>query len=83
MEERLAELQALLTAQTYEFNQQSVGKILPVLMDRQGRRSGQLLGRSPYMQPVHVDGIADRMGQVVPIRIVAAYPNSLAGEEQI
>lgn len=79
-DERLAELQGLLAEQTHAFNQQTVGKVLPVLMDRMGRRPGQLLGRSPYMQPVHVDGISHRFGQVVPVRIISAYPNSLAGE---
>ncbi len=80
-EERLARLQALLTDQTAAFNRASVGRVLPVLLDRPGRHPGQLVGRSPYMQPVHVDGAgADAIGRIVPVRIVAVHPNSLAGE---
>jgi tRNA-2-methylthio-N6-dimethylallyladenosine synthase len=79
-EERLAEIQALLLEQTAAFNHATVGRVLSVLLDRPGRHPGQLVGRSPYMQPVHVSHVADRLGQVVPVRIVAVGPNSLAGE---
>lgn len=77
---RLAELQTLLWEQTHRFNQQSIGKVMAVLLDRQGRYPGQLTGRSPFMQPVHVDNVGDRLGQVVDVRITELHPNSLAGE---
>ncbi|OAN65496.1 tRNA (N6-isopentenyl adenosine(37)-C2)-methylthiotransferase MiaB [Magnetospirillum moscoviense] len=76
-EERLAELQALLLEQTKAFNQACVGKRMSVLLDRPGRRPGQLVGRSPYMQPVHVDDVGDRRGQVVEVEIAEVHPNSL------
>jgi tRNA-2-methylthio-N6-dimethylallyladenosine synthase len=79
-ERRLADLQALLTEQTAAFNRATIGRVLPVLLDRLGRHPGQLVGRSPYMQPVHVEGVAAAFGRVVPIRITEVHPNSLAGE---
>jgi tRNA-2-methylthio-N6-dimethylallyladenosine synthase len=77
---RLAELQTLLWDQTRDFNQASVGRVMKVLLDRPGRRPGQLVGRSPYMQAVHVDNADGLMGRVAEVRIVEVHPNSLAGE---
>ncbi len=77
--ERLASLQSLLDAQQEGVNQDSVGKVMPVLLERPGRRSGQLVGRSPHMQAVHLDAPAHLMGQIAKVRIVAAGPNSLSG----
>jgi len=79
-EERLAQLQALLHQQTAAFNQACLGREMRVLLDRPGRHAGQLLGRSPYMQPVHVKAAAHLLGTVVPLRITAVHPNSLAAE---
>ena len=76
---RLAELQALLNAQQLAFNSDCVGRVMPVLLDRRGREPGQLVGRSPYMQAVHMDAPDDRLGTIQPIRIIAAHANSLAG----
>jgi tRNA-2-methylthio-N6-dimethylallyladenosine synthase len=78
--ERLAVLQDLLAEQTAAFNRSCVGRVMPVLLDRDGKHAGQLVGRSPYMQPVHVSDAVGLRGQVVPLRIVAAHPSSLAGE---
>jgi tRNA-2-methylthio-N6-dimethylallyladenosine synthase len=77
--ERLAMLQQLLDAQQFAFNQASVGRRLPVLLERHGRLPGQLAGRSPYMQAVHVAAPARRLGQVVEVEIDRAHPNSLSG----
>ncbi|HEC14398.1 MAG TPA: tRNA (N6-isopentenyl adenosine(37)-C2)-methylthiotransferase MiaB [Rhodospirillales bacterium] len=76
--ERLAALQDLLNSQQQAFNESSVGKIMPVLFDRRGRHEAQWVGRSPYMQPVHVTASADILGTVVSVRIEAGYANSLA-----
>jgi len=78
--ERLARLQALLGEQQRAFNRSSVGRFLPVLFEKPGRHEGQLVGRSPYLQPVHAQAPAALVGEIVPVRIVAAQPNSLAGE---
>ena len=77
--ERLAELQDLLNTQQREFNTQCVGQHLKVLLDRRGRHDGQLIGRSPYMQAVHVDADADKMGTIVDLEIISAHGNSLGG----
>ncbi len=76
-DERLAALQALLLEQTTRFNHACVGREMRVLLDRPGRHAGQLLGRSPYMQPVHVKAAAHLIGTVVPLRITKVHPNSL------
>jgi tRNA-2-methylthio-N6-dimethylallyladenosine synthase len=77
--ERLAELQSLLQAQQRAFNKACVGTVLPVLFEKSGRHPGQLVGRSPYLQPVHAELPAARIGDIVPLMITAAQPNSLAG----
>jgi tRNA-2-methylthio-N6-dimethylallyladenosine synthase len=78
--ERLAMLQQLLNAQQVAFNESCVGRVLPVLLDREGRREGQLIGRSPYMQSVPVAASQRLAGTTVDVRITAAHANSLAGE---
>jgi tRNA-2-methylthio-N6-dimethylallyladenosine synthase len=54
-----------------------------VLLERAGRRAGQLVGRSPYMQSVHVTlppvAIPRLVGKMLQVRIEAAHPNSLSG----
>ncbi len=77
--ERLARLQERLGAQQVAFNQGCVGRALPVLLDRQGRKPGQLVGRSPYMQAVHVEAPDHLLGSVMPLTIGAAHANSLSG----
>jgi tRNA-2-methylthio-N6-dimethylallyladenosine synthase len=77
--ERLATLQLLLGRQQREFNESCVGRVLPVLFEKPGRHEGQLVGRSPYLQSVHVPAAASRIGTVTPVLISAASANSLAG----
>ncbi len=78
-EERLARLNALLDDQQRAFNVSQAGKVLPVLIERPGRHPGQLSGRSPYLQAVHVEGPDRLIGQIVPVRIEAGSKMSLAG----
>jgi len=77
--ERLARLQDLLNQQARDFNASMVGRTMPVLLDRKGKRDGQLGGRSPYLQAVHLDAPADLQGHIVPVEIEAAHANSLSG----
>jgi tRNA-2-methylthio-N6-dimethylallyladenosine synthase len=76
---RLAELQALLDEQQQRFNAGTVGRVLPVLFEKPGRYPGQLVGRSPFLQPVHAAAPAHLAGQIVPVEVVRADANSLAG----
>ena len=78
-EARLAALQALLRTQQAQFNQRCVGLDLPVLFTGPGRHPGQIAGRSPYLQPVHVGADASLIGAESLVRIGAALPNSLSG----
>ena len=77
--ERLAMLQQLLSEQQTAFNQSKVGQRMPLLLDRKGRHPGQLVGRSPYMQSVHLTAPERLLGQVVEVEIESAGPNSLSG----
>jgi tRNA-2-methylthio-N6-dimethylallyladenosine synthase len=76
---RLQALQALLREQQARFNAGCVGLDLPVLFTGPGRHPGQITGRSPFLQPVHVTGDTALAGRESKVRIVAALPNSLAG----
>jgi tRNA-2-methylthio-N6-dimethylallyladenosine synthase len=76
--ERLLRLQALLSEQQRAFNQAQVGCVLPVLVTGAGRRSGQMHGRTPYLQAVHFE-CAAAVGDVVDVRIIGASQNSLSG----
>ena len=76
---RLQELQAELSRQQIAFNQSYIGRSLPVLFDRRGSRSGQLVGRSPYMQSVHVDLPDSYLGEMMTVKIDEAKPSSLTG----
>lgn len=76
---RLQALQALLGEQQAAFMASRVGMTLPVLLEKPGRHPGQLVGRSPWLQPVHLDAGGHAPGEVVDVIIVDAQPNSLAG----
>ena len=78
--ERLAALQALLNDQQLAFNQACIGKQMQVLLERRGRNPGQLVGRSPYMQAIHVDAPDEMLGNVVTLAITDAHGNSLGAE---
>jgi tRNA-2-methylthio-N6-dimethylallyladenosine synthase len=77
--ERLQALQALLTEQQSAFNESCAGATLSVLFEKPGRRPGQAVGRSPYLQPVHVDGAAPLIGELRTVKIIEVLPNSLRG----
>ena len=77
--ERLHRLQDLLDRQQTAFNSACVGKVVPVLFEREGRHPGQLVGRSPYLQPVHATADSALLGRVVEVAIAGTGPNSLAG----
>jgi tRNA-2-methylthio-N6-dimethylallyladenosine synthase len=77
--ERLARLQAALDICARAFTAKLVGRRLPVLFEKAGRLPGQLVGRSPYLQPVNVMAPAQMMGAIVDVDITGAGPNSLQG----
>ena len=77
--ERLAELYAVIEAQRVAFNRALVGRRLDVLFDRPGRRPGQVVGRSPYMQSVRAEGEASLIGAMASVEIVGLGANTLIG----
>ena len=78
-DQRLSELQALLNRQSKDFNRRSVGRTLPVLIERRGRHPGQLIGRTPQFQAIHFEGPEAWIGSVVDVVVEESKSNSLAG----
>ena len=76
---RLDRLQKLLLAQQDQANLAAIGKTLDVLFEKPGRNLGQIVGRTPYLHPVHVEAPASLIGSIHPVRIEALTANSLKG----
>ncbi len=78
MDDRLQRLQASLNRDQHAFNRASVGRACGVLLERSGKLPGQLIGKSPWLQSVHL--VADAaIGDLVEVRIADAGPNSVTG----
>ena len=77
MDERLKRLQALIVEQQIAFNTATVSARIEALLERPGKRPGQLIGKSPWLQSIVVDGGA--IGDLIEVDITAAGPNSLTG----
>jgi tRNA-2-methylthio-N6-dimethylallyladenosine synthase len=75
--DRLARLQSLLSAQQTAFNASMVGRGLDVLWESLGKKAGQIVGRSPYLQAVHAEGASQLIGRITPVEIMGASQNSL------
>jgi tRNA-2-methylthio-N6-dimethylallyladenosine synthase len=81
MDDRLQRLQAALNRDQAAFNAASVGKTFDILIERTGKQPGQMLGKSPWLQSVHLQTDA-KIGDLVTVEILSAGPNSLAGRER-
>jgi tRNA-2-methylthio-N6-dimethylallyladenosine synthase len=79
MTERLIRLQDVVETQRRAFNASMVGRSFDVLFEKPGRHSGQIGGKSPYLQAIHVDGPETLIGRVAPVEIVECSSNSLYG----
>jgi tRNA-2-methylthio-N6-dimethylallyladenosine synthase len=79
-DERLQRLQALINEQQTAFNRDTVGKRTSVLLEKPGTLDGQLIGRSPWLQSVHILAQGLSIGDIVEVDIVDAGPLSLKGE---
>jgi tRNA-2-methylthio-N6-dimethylallyladenosine synthase len=77
-DERLQRLQALLNAQQLAFNRATVGRRTTILVERDGKKPGQRVGKTPWLQSVHVETDAP-IGSLIEVDIVEAGPNSLRG----
>jgi tRNA-2-methylthio-N6-dimethylallyladenosine synthase len=78
MDDRLQRLQAKINEHQLAFNRSKVGVDTQILVERKGKREGQMIGRSPWLQSVHVDTSA-RPGDILDVTLVAAGPNSMTG----
>ena len=81
--ERLERLHERLERQRLAFNRMTVGQTFDVLVERPGKKPGQLIGRTPYLQAIHFDGPTRLIGTVVPVEVLAAHGISLAGRVAI
>jgi tRNA-2-methylthio-N6-dimethylallyladenosine synthase len=78
MDERLQRLQQRINDHRLAFNRSKVGVGTRVLIERTGKHDGQMIGRSPWLQSVHVETDA-RPGDIVDVTLVAAGANSMTG----
>jgi tRNA-2-methylthio-N6-dimethylallyladenosine synthase len=78
MEERLAQLQERIVAHQLAFNRSKVGIDTQILIDRKGRGPGQMVGKSPWLQSVHLETSAP-IGAMLDVTLTSAGPNSLGG----
>ncbi len=77
---RLHRMQALLDEQRHDFNNKTVGQVLDILVEKPGRHAGQLGGKTPYLQAIHFESTAHKVGEIVRVRVTAKGSNSLSGE---
>ena len=77
--ERLTRLQELLVKQQQSFNNSKVGTKMDVLLEKTGKYHGQLAGRSPWLQAVHLEAPTNLLGSIKPVYIESKSSNSLTG----
>lgn len=80
MDERLQRLQAQIVADQTAFNDRTVGRTTDILLERPGKFAGQLIGKSPWLQSVHVLAPDLSIGDIVTVNITDSGPLSLKGE---
>jgi tRNA-2-methylthio-N6-dimethylallyladenosine synthase len=80
MDQRLAQLQHLIDSRQADFNAACVGKTVDVLFEKAGHYDGQIVGRSAYLQPVHVNASPDIIGQVLPVTLTGIQRYSFFGD---
>ena len=78
MEERLQRLNDRINRHRLAFNQGKVGADTQILIERAGRFAGQMIGRTPWLQSVHIETDAVP-GDIVDVTLLAAGPNSMTG----
>jgi tRNA-2-methylthio-N6-dimethylallyladenosine synthase len=76
-DERLARLQAAITEGSLAFNRSTIGRRCEVLLERPGRKPGQLIGKTPWLQSAVVSIPGAAIGDIVAVEIVGAMPNSV------
>jgi tRNA-2-methylthio-N6-dimethylallyladenosine synthase len=77
--ERLQRLQEAIDRNQRVFNARCLGVTFPVLFEKAGRHAGQIVGRSPYLQPVHVMAPPSLIGELRDVTVTEVSANSLFG----
>ena len=77
-DDRLQRLQGLITQHQREIQQSMVGREVSVLVEKQGRLPGQMLGKSEYLHAVHIENCTAAIGDIQRVRVTEAKTNSLA-----
>ncbi len=77
--ERLQRLQQRIVARQAAFLASRVGITADILFERPGRHPGQIVGRSPWLQPIHVSGGPQLIGTIARVAIESSSANSLFG----
>jgi tRNA-2-methylthio-N6-dimethylallyladenosine synthase len=77
--ERLARLQAEILRRQDAFNDSCRGRTFDVLFEKPGRLPGQLVGKSPWLQPVLVMAPSSMIGELATVTITDLGTNSLYG----
>ena len=80
-DDRLQRLQRLITAQQQDVQRSMIGREVSVLVEKPGRKPGQMLGKSEYLHAVHIDDAKAAIGDIAQVRIVAAQSNSLTAQQ--
>jgi tRNA-2-methylthio-N6-dimethylallyladenosine synthase len=75
----LTRLQQAIDRSQANFNRNCVGRTISVLFERLGRHSGQIVGRSPYLQPVQIEAPQSLIGEIAAVTITDVASNSLFG----
>jgi tRNA-2-methylthio-N6-dimethylallyladenosine synthase len=78
--ERLHRLQGLVARQQRDYNASFVGRTVDVLLEKAGKLTGQLVGKTPYLQTVQVMAQPRLIGSVLPVHITGTGTNTLFGE---
>jgi tRNA-2-methylthio-N6-dimethylallyladenosine synthase len=78
--ERLYRSQAAIDRHQAAFNARCLGRTFDVLFEKPGRHPGQIVGRSPYLQPVQVMAPTRMIGEIAAVTITEIGANSLFGE---
>ena len=81
MDDRLHRLQSRIAEHSQAFNRSTVGRDTEMLVERPGRRPGQMIGRTPWLQSAHVETSA-APGTMLPVTLTAAGPNSMTACER-
>jgi tRNA-2-methylthio-N6-dimethylallyladenosine synthase len=77
--ERLQRLQEAVDRQLVAFNARCRGRTVEVLFEKAGRHPGQVVGRTPYLQPVQVMASSSLIGAIRTVTVTDLSSYSLFG----